>query len=151
MDSVEKLQAYKDQGKLFHGSLRAGIDMLIPQRATDVDTSRGFNIDTAIFATPLPAVAVAFACVNTKIISSKERAEYGARWGVYYIEDRVELRIPRYFERYLDQFSGFVYVLERKTDETSWQVKLYEPTKPIDTIKVSINDFAALGGLVVWR
>lgn len=72
MTNVEKLQEYKDQSYVFHGSYRADLEILEPRTAKDdVDDSNDFNNDTAVFASKYPEASVALACINDKVAFRK--------------------------------------------------------------------------------
>lgn len=49
-ETLRKLQSYKDNGFVFHGSSNPDIQKLEPRLTRETDPSRTFNIDTAVFA-----------------------------------------------------------------------------------------------------
>lgn len=150
MTSAETLSVYEGEGRLFHGSRTAGLERIEPKQAKDANDGREFNNDTAVFASPIPAVAAAFACIDTSIIPIEIKAKRGAKWAVYYVEDRVELGIPRYFKEYFNCFSGYVYVIDSEATSNAWQAKLYGTRTPVAVVSVEISDFFDLGGVIVW-
>jgi len=149
MDIIKTLQDYEKAGLLFHGSPKK-LDVIEPKKPFDSVRSGGFNNDTALFATPHVVIAVAFACVDVGIINRSDRQKFGTKYGVYFVKDVAELRIPSYFKNYFNRFNGYVYVIGEKPNDNNWQVKLYKPHKPLDCIYVNIGLFECLGGRTVW-
>lgn len=121
-----------------------------PHPAIDaLDPSHSFNSDRAVFATPYAVAAVAFACVNRSVIPESIKEKKGSQFSLGYYDGEVRLTIPDYFQEYVDEFKGYVYILnEKSTVVDSWQVKLYNEARPLETIEVAFDDFKKLGGKV---
>ena len=148
MNPVEKLQYYQERNYLFHGSSQPGLEIIEPKLAQDINSGREFNKDTAVFATPLAAVAAAFACIDPNKLPAEVRSTYKTRYGVYVQDGLVEVRLARCLEPYLNIFSGYVYVLDAKsTPKAPWQVKFHERVNVLDVVSVTIRDFKELGGI----
>lgn len=71
---VQQLKEFERQGYVFHGSTNPKIVELEPRPATDVDTTKIFNNDTAVFAAPSPAASVIFACMSLDKVPKEIRS-----------------------------------------------------------------------------
>lgn len=155
LSNIEKLLEYEKQGCVFHGSTSPNIAELEPRPATDVDRTKSFNNDTAVFAAPSPTASVIFACMSLDKVPREMR---NGTWSLGSENDKgVVARIPKKWQQYVSTNSGYVYVLDGSTfsgegdTEGGWQVKSKQPVKPIDTIEVEFSDFEKLGGDVEWK
>lgn len=148
--SVQKLLAYKKQGYVFHGSPNPDIKVLTTRPAADVDRSKKFNNDTAIFGTTRPEAAVIFGVMPMKI---PDEIKGGRSWSVDENENStVVAEIPTNWLPYIEGNIGTVYVLDGDKFERSpfWQTKSYVEVTPVESVTVTLNDFYALGGEIEW-
>lgn len=147
---IQKLITYKKEGYVFHGSANPDIEQLEPRPAIDVDETNRFNNDTAVFATPLLAASIIFACMSKAQIPIEMRDK---EWYVSVEKDGiVRAGIPWVWKEYITKNIGYIYVLGGRDFEGSggWQVKSKQATVPKDKITVSFGDFETFGGVTIW-
>ncbi|MCA9381250.1 hypothetical protein KC678_03215 [Candidatus Dojkabacteria bacterium] len=150
MSSLERLQEYEKGGYLFHGSPSSEIEILEPREADDVDKSKTFNIDNAVFATSLVQSAIIFAVVGRNKLPKDIQS---GTWEVYWDEvDNAHAKIPKIWKDYVEKMTGTVYVLpsETFTERHHAQLKSKVPVKPADKVEVNMKDFLDIGGTVEW-
>lgn len=150
LSSLEKLIEYEKQGYLFHGSPNPHIEILEPRAANDVDSTRAFNIDNAVFATSRVQTAIIFAVVGrNKLPVNIQSSAWEVQWDKF---DNAHTKIPKIWKEYVEKMTGIVYVLpsETFTEKYHAQLKSKESVKPIDKIEVSFQDFFEAGGNVEW-
>ncbi len=152
---VQKLNEYQKQGYVFHGSTNPNIFELEPRPATDVDNTKKFNNDTAVFAAPSPTASVIFACMSLDNIPKEIR---NGSWSIGSDDDkRIVARIPKKWQQYISTNSGYIYVLDSSTFsgesdiENGWQVKSKQSIKPTAVLNVAFSDFEKLGGTIIWQ
>lgn len=121
---------------VFHGSARDGLTRLDPVTPRDAGVDPR-NKEVAVYATGDVHAAIAF---------SVTRGLSGV-WSL--ASDPVTAQYPAGFEARLRENVGSLYVLRR--DEFTWdgsQFKAFGPLSPVAEIRVTIDDFVALGGVV---
>lgn len=121
---------------VFHGSARRGLTTLdpVPPRDAGVDPR---NKEIAVYATGDVHAAIAF---------SVTRGLNGV-WSL--ASSPVTARYPAAFEVRLRENVGSLYVLRREA--FTWdgsQFKSFGPVLPVAEIRVTIDDFVALGGVL---
>ncbi len=139
---LEKITEY--QNHLFHGSPVLDMKVLEPkQTVDDGDKDHEFNNDTAVFATDNIALAIIYSLIDF----TKLPAPNFGGW----LAD-VNPKIPSEWQDAIEQSAGYVYVLPKEiftqTDGVQW--KSNTPVKPVDSLKVTLNDFYDAGGSVEW-
>lgn len=147
---IEKLLDYKKQGYVFHGSANPSIKVLSPRPAADVDSTKTYNNDTAVFGTTKPEAAVIFGVMPIDI---PDEVKGGQAWSIGEKEDStIVATIPTNWLPYIEGNVGTVYVLDGDKFETSpiWQTKSHEEVTPVESVTVTLDDFYALGGKIEW-
>jgi hypothetical protein len=135
-----KLNHYKAEGFVFHGSIRQGLRVLLPQKPRDAGDDP-WNKDEAVYATIEPGLAIPFSL----------RKGYT---GVLTVAkpDKVMATFDAAFESALLKNRGYVYVLDGSCfpERKGVQCKAFEEVVPVDIVEVTVEDFTALGGLIVY-
>lgn len=149
--ALQKLLQEKDA--FFHGSPVKGMVLIEPRRADDAE-GKEFNIDTAIFATSDPAVAIIFALVNRDSVPMQS----GDSWSVDMTKAAaglaVQASLPETWRAAIEgRAVGYVYVLPAasfgESDGLQWKSKV--AVKPLHCVEVTEDDFYAAGGKIIWR
>ncbi len=150
--ATDKLQEYKDQGFLFHGSSK-DMQVLEPRLARDTwSPDDTFNNDTAVFASNDPASAVAFAVVVKKELPLEMQKQ---SWGVTWRQGggQLSVQIPKEWKELVEKRIGYVYVLSREsfpeTNGSQWKSK--ENIIPVEKVEVQLEDIIGLGGVIDWE
>jgi len=143
---VKFLEKKKKEGFLFHGSSNDSIVEFEPRKSND-PTSK-WNSQKAVYASSEPVWSTIFAVYQG-----------GQTWST---DDEVKedknpsfvTRIPTSFQDEIGRWTGHVYVLPKdgfKQDPTNpIQFRSFDPVQPIDSIKVTINDYYQMGGVIEW-
>lgn len=136
-----KLNHYKAKGFVFHGSIRQGLRVLLPQKPHDAGDDP-WNKDEAVYATIEPGLAIPFSL----------RKGYTGVLTVAMEPDKVMATFDAAFESALLKNRGYVYVFDGSCfpERKGVQCKAFEEVVPVDIVEVTVGDFTALGGLVVY-
>ena len=123
----------------------------MPTTSLDEET---YNKSTAVYA----AIHPSSACILSIIKQSCEKGNFPSlHFAVGFNKKNSSgiAKVPRYFETSLTE-KGLVYVLPSDTfdlrtiPKEAWQTKSLEPVKPIDMLKVTLQDYYDLGGEIQW-
>lgn len=151
--TLEKLSTFQKKGYLFHGSSKENLEYLEPRKTSDVDASRTFNIDTAVFATPHFLFTIPFGCISN-IIKEFEVPEF-ITWSIGFKDGHPLVQSDFNFTPEMLKVSGFVYVLPIEpfvvSDLKGIQYKSFEKVMPITVVSVTLADFTAGGGLLEYK
>lgn len=151
--SIRKLEKYKEQGYVFHGSPDCDLDVLEPRKAVDtVDMENVYNNDTAVYAAIEPSCSILFATLPPETLPADL---FKAPWTMRrsYLSNAITARIPYEWREYVLNSCGTVYVLPKETfdvESDRWQTKSKESVIPIDSVLVTFQDFEKLGGRIDW-
>ena len=104
--AINKILKYKQEGYLFHGSVRADIEVLEPRKAEENNPDRLFNIDNAVFASKLPEVSIIFACLNKSSLPKGQGSEQHSV-GIPEGGEKTVAKIPTRWKETLQNSRGY--------------------------------------------
>ncbi|HPT36592.1 MAG: hypothetical protein ACOX35_00145 [Bacillota bacterium] len=139
----EKLKQYQERGFVFHGSTRDGLEVLQPHKPRDAGDDP-WNKDEAVYATTNPALAIPFALRQgyTGVFTVTTDTDTG----------EVTATFNAVFRDVLASNRGYVYVFDGALfpERKGLQGKSYQEVIPVDVVEVTLEDFVALGGRIVF-
>lgn len=146
-NTISKILNYKKEGYLFHGSPNPDITVLEPRQANDSDKNI-YNSDNAVYASDNPLVCI------IGIVENSFKGLPGTFGLGSYGNGPLIAEIPKSWKERVEKSSGNLYILPPESFEKGsvrgWQWKSFQSVAPVDKILVTLNDFIALGGKVVW-
>ena len=139
----EKLKQYQERGFVFHGSTRDGLEVLQTHKPRDAG-DEPWNKDEAVYATTNPALAIPFALRQgyTGVFTVTTDTDTG----------EVTATFNAVFRDVLASNRGYVYVFDGALfpERKGLQGKSYQEVIPVDVVEVTLEDFVALGGRIVF-
>lgn len=147
---LQKLQEYKKDGFVFHGSTNPSLEILEPRQTKETNPLRTFNIDTAVYADIGYVSPIIFALVDKKAII-EETGSFS--WSTHWDSNGMPLaRIPLKAKEIIERGKGVVYVLpgDSFVDKQGFQAKSKFAVSPVERVEVGIQDYYDAGGKIEW-